>query len=128
MVKRIGRRRRTILIIDKDLGFLMYLGGILCQAGYQAWPARNRREAQRLVQELRLNIDLVIAPSGMQVKGLTDTLVHHGKPPRLIVTQESKRTSRSEALDGAVGVIRKPSPRDFLKQEDWVEAVRAVLK
>lgn len=127
MVARTGRRPRTILIIDEDLGFLMYLGGVLCKAGYQAWPARNRREAQRLVEELGIDVDLVIAPSGMHTRTLTDALRHHGKAPKLIATEEAIRTGRLRRACGVAPVIRKPLPEEAIQEAEWVEAIRAVL-
>jgi CheY-like chemotaxis protein len=127
MVSRTGKHPRTILIIDEDLGFLMYLGGVLCKAGYQAWPARDRREAQRLVEELGIDVDLVIAPSGMHTRTLTDALRHHGKAPKLIATEEAVRTGRSRRALSAAAVIWKPSPDEAIQEADWVEAIRAVL-
>jgi hypothetical protein len=36
---------KTVLIVDEDLGFVFWLGRLLTETGYQAWPARSGVEA-----------------------------------------------------------------------------------
>ena len=51
----------TILIIDNDLGFLMWLGLSLASRGYLTIPATSCQNALRLVDELQPpTIDLVM--------------------------------------------------------------------
>jgi ActR/RegA family two-component response regulator len=51
----------TILIIDNDLGFLMWLGLSLASRGYLTMPATSCQNALRLVDELQPpTIDLVM--------------------------------------------------------------------
>ena len=53
---------KLILIVDDDLGFILWLGHMLAAHGYPTVPATNGVEALRLVAELGIQtVDLVIA-------------------------------------------------------------------
>ena len=45
----------TVLIVDKDLGFLWWLGEIFSEAGYDVAPALDCKQAFSLTTELNLN-------------------------------------------------------------------------
>ena len=47
-------------VVNKDLGFVCWLGEVLAQAGYYPVPALNSQEAVQLVAELKLTIDVAI--------------------------------------------------------------------
>ena len=51
---------KTILITDRDLGFVFWLGQLLDDAGYQALPARSSVDAIALQNQFHLKIDLLI--------------------------------------------------------------------
>jgi hypothetical protein len=56
----------TILIIDDDLGFIIWLGLALVSRGYLTIPASSCRNALRLVDELQLpTIDLIMINPGL---------------------------------------------------------------
>ena len=52
---------KNILIVDRDLGFVFWLGQILDAAGYVAVPAKGVAEAAEIVDMLRLPVDVLIA-------------------------------------------------------------------
>jgi DNA-binding NtrC family response regulator len=54
---------KTILIVDRDLGFVFWLGQILDAAGYVAVPAKGVADAAEIVATLRLPVDVLIAPA-----------------------------------------------------------------
>lgn len=55
----------TILIVDNDLGFVLWLGQILTDVGCQAVPALRCQDTAPLVEELNLGLDMVIANPGL---------------------------------------------------------------
>ena len=61
---------RNILIVDRDLGFVFWLGQILDAAGYVAIPAKGIAEATEIVSLLRLQVDVLIASLGE--RGVTE--------------------------------------------------------
>jgi DNA-binding response OmpR family regulator len=51
---------KTTLIVDGDLGFVFWLGQGLDRVGYAAFPARSVPAAQKLVEEFKITVDLLI--------------------------------------------------------------------
>ena len=50
----------AVLIVDKDLGFALWLGEIFIEAGCHAAPALDCKQAISITTELNLKIDLVV--------------------------------------------------------------------
>jgi DNA-binding response OmpR family regulator len=50
----------VVLLIDSDLAFTFALGRALDQAGYEAVPARNTRDASKLTTEHALSITVLV--------------------------------------------------------------------
>lgn len=53
-------KRRTVLILDRDPGFAFWLGQILDQAGYDAFPAKNCEDATALLRQFQIQVDLLV--------------------------------------------------------------------
>jgi DNA-binding NtrC family response regulator len=63
---------KNVLILDDDLGFSMWLGGILNDAGYTAMPASLSREAIAIADSTFAKFDLLIA--NFELPGTRDLL------------------------------------------------------
>jgi len=50
----------NILLVDSDLGFTFWLGQLLDQAGYEAFPAKSIADAIQLLDQLKFQIDLLL--------------------------------------------------------------------
>jgi hypothetical protein len=61
--------RKTVLIVDRDLGFVFWLGSALGGAGYKVFPAKGVPEATALISELKLELDLLIVNSSLDGAG-----------------------------------------------------------
>jgi hypothetical protein len=117
----------TVLIVDRELGFVFWLGQALDEAGYQALPARSCEAATDLLKQLHVEIDLLIV--GDSVPGLrafSDALRRSQRHLKVIVAvgeREEPRTAfpRSDASQ------RKCSYRGEISKLDWLETVEAVL-
>jgi DNA-binding response OmpR family regulator len=112
-----------ILILDDDLGFVMWLGKVLAMAGYQALPATDGNEALALVRELKIEIALLIAnllaPGYLAVVA---ALNRQRIPPHIIAITDADTTGAG----GIDGVLRKPHSAPWPEQ-DYVETVRRVF-
>ena len=117
----------TILIIDEDLGFLMYLGLILAEAGYQPWPARNVREAIGLIRKLGAQVELVIAPFA-ELNSLIPTLTVCAVRPKLVATEDSQRPESAAIPTSVDDVILKPTSREEFQRRKWLDMVRKALQ
>jgi DNA-binding response OmpR family regulator len=52
--------KTPVLVIDNDLGFAFWLAKALDGVGYQAFPARNLRDAGILLSEIPMNLSLLV--------------------------------------------------------------------
>jgi DNA-binding response OmpR family regulator len=105
---------QIILIVDDDLGFVMWLGHTLAAAGYMTLPVTSVSESLRIIDELEVGvIDLAIVDSGMPgISHLIDTLRSRQGYLRMIATEPSSR----RAFDLNVA------------EEEWIAKVRLVLE
>ena len=55
----------TVLVVDRDLGFLFWLGCVLSEAGHDALPARNVKAASLLLRSLNSAVELLVVDSGL---------------------------------------------------------------
>lgn len=117
----------TILIIDDDLGFLMYLGRILADAGYQALPALSIQEAVDLIRRLRTQVELVVLPLSTDLNHVIPALTVGTARPKVIATEDT--TQPKYAIAAIVDdVLVKPSSREEPQPRQWLDVVRRVLQ
>src|SRR5687767_6579465 len=62
-VPKVKKGRRTILILDRELGFAFWLGQTLDLSGYNAFPAKSCEDAAELLKHLKTPIDLLVLGS-----------------------------------------------------------------
>jgi hypothetical protein len=60
---------RTVLIVDRELGFVFWLGQALDRAGYQALPAKSCEDAAELLKQLNVEIHLLIVGHSLEGAG-----------------------------------------------------------
>ena len=82
---------KTILITDRDLGFVFWLGQLLDDAGYQALPARSSVDAIALQNQFHLKIDLLI---------LNPSLVGYASSLKRYAARKSTRGSWLSLMNG----------------------------
>ena len=117
---------QTILVVDDDLGFVMWLGRMLADMGYRALPARNGSEAIGQIERTKIPVDLVMVnlalPGG---RALVKTLARLDPPARVVSIQEP--TVPLVAETQAVVTLRKPGASEPLSREMWLEKLTLVL-
>jgi CheY-like chemotaxis protein len=105
---------QIILIVDDDLGFVMWLGHSLAAAGYLTLPLTSAPESLRIIAELELAaIGLAIVnPAALGMAHLIDTLRSRQGYLRVIATEPSSRSTID--LNAA--------------EAEWVTKVRRILE
>ena len=105
---------QTILIVDDDLGFVMWLGHTLAAAGYLTLPLTSAPESLRIIAELELTvIDLAIVNwATLGMSHLIDTLRSRQGYLPVIATEPSRRNAID--LNAA--------------EAEWLAKVRQVLE
>ncbi len=113
----------TVLILDDDLGFAMWLGGALNDAGLRALPASTSEEALAIVKQVQPpGVDRVIA-----------NLAIAGSGELLNKLASKNRSLKVIAIGGSAGRrvdarIRRPRGKGLPSPDRYVHTVSRVLQ
>jgi DNA-binding response OmpR family regulator len=117
----------TVLIVDRDLGFVFWLGHLLTQAGYQALPANSCDSGSDLITQLNLGIDMLIVGYSLPgASGLVEALRHSQNKLRVIAVLDAPDRP-VPAFSGADAVHHRPSMASDASAAEWVETIKAVF-
>ncbi len=116
----------TILILDDDLGFAVWLGRALSQAGFQPVPASTADEAFRMLSDAGFpQLDLVIVNRDLEGSGeMLEKLEAHSQAFKVITIGDPAKTAGAAAVNDT---IQRPPSRTIPSAEPYIAAVRQVL-
>jgi hypothetical protein len=125
------------LIVDQDLGFVMWLGEIFAEVGCQAVPAFSCRQALALIQQIDLPIAiLVINPELRGAKRMVKVLMAANQDLRLVLIRNAaapESDAHSSGLPANPGgiqarfTLKRPAPAEPISRPDWAARIRKVL-
>jgi hypothetical protein len=120
------------LIIDQDLGFLMWLGELFTELGYQSVPALRCREALALATRLKLPITtVVINPELRGARRLVKILLAANPDVRvvLIVDSAGHQSFTPPSPDSIQSrfTLERPAPWEPISRWEWMAKVRKTL-
>lgn len=111
-------RQVVVLIVDSDLGFVIWLGVSLAANGYATLPAGTSWAAQQLLDELRVAPDLVVANLGVAgTVELVEALRRANPALKVIAIEDGTPIKRPIAVDAA----------HFRSEAGWLMIVERVL-
>lgn len=117
----------TVLIVDDDLAFLWWLGEVFAEAGYQAAPALDCRQALVLLERLGLDLDLlVINPKLAGAARMRAILALEHPSLRVILIQD--RGDRPHVSIQGDAVLERPSGWEPVSRGHWQRKLRGVLR
>lgn len=118
---------KTVLIIDRDLGFVFWLGRVLGNAGHQVLPAKGFSEASTLLSELNTEIDLLIVnPSLAEAADFVNKLRRSWPNAGILAALGGKDQQAGQIRN--VGIIaRRPLRLDAAAANVWLRMVEQVL-
>ena len=118
---------KTVLIVDRDLGFVFWLGRALDDAGYEAIPARGVPDAIQLLHELHAVVDLLIVDAALPgAADLVRSLRRSARTIRVMSLVESRDETPASTLRSDA-VRPKPEHADEISRLEWVDAIGRVL-
>jgi hypothetical protein len=114
-----------VLIVDDDLGFVMWLGEVFNELGCQPVPALHCREALELAEHLKLPITSVVINPGLPGAAPMLQALLVANPGLWVVLI---RNPAVQALDiQARAILDRPSPWEPISRSEWLAKVRRVL-
>ena len=92
----------VVLIVDDDLGFVVWLGVSLAAKGYATLPATSASGAQALIAELRVSPDMAMV--NLKLAGTIELIKaqHRANPAlKVIAIEDFSPSARRIAIDAA---------------------------
>lgn len=125
------------LIIDHDLGFLMWLGEVFLEAGCAAVPALHCRQALAVAKRLTPPITMLLLSPELPGAARTVKALTAANPAMRVVLI---RNSPAHAEGGSVrcgiqnpsgirarSTLERPSPWEPISRPEWVSKIRRLL-
>jgi ActR/RegA family two-component response regulator len=117
----------TILILDDDLGFVLWLGQTLASPEFRPFPALSVAEAKKLIRQLSAGVDiLIVNPELKGAVGFARDLRKQQRQLRLIASL-GYSPDASEAPADFDAARNKPDERDEAEQAAWQHLVRRIF-
>ncbi len=110
----------TVLMVDEELGFLLWLGAVLGEAGYRAVPGKTVTDAARMARVFPPNV-LVINPELQGAVNLIAALRVHNPALKVIALAEPE-----QGLEGVFVVAHKPTEVTDETARAWLRMVEDV--
>jgi hypothetical protein len=128
-----ARSGSFVLLVDHDLGFLMWLGEVFNELGWQAFPALQCRQALALAKRSDFPLTALVINPGLPgaaraVKGLA--AAYPGLRVVLIVDSaaELAAANRLRSWSKQAGSkLERPQPWEPISRPDWVAKVQRAL-
>jgi hypothetical protein len=128
----------VVLIIDHDLGFLMWLGEVFAELGCQTVPALHCLEALALSKRLRLAVTtLVVNPELPGAARLVKVLLSVNPEMQVALIFDSAAHRSRDGASGRVDRVRacvqtrftleRPAPWESISRDEWLAKVREVV-
>jgi DNA-binding NtrC family response regulator len=117
-----------VLIIDHDLGFLMWLGEMFAAVGCPTIPALNCKQALAIAETLAQPITTLIVDPKLPGAGTTvETLTIANPGVHVVTITDSRNPGRLDGIQPRAS-LERPSPWEAVSRTEWVQKVRKILR
>jgi ActR/RegA family two-component response regulator len=118
---------RSVLIVDEDLGFLSWLSDLLTEAGYQALPALNSRQAVSITKKFSVAIDVIaISDSLPGASGVLEKLSRADRRLRIVAIRDPG-VEGPQAI-AAHATLERPSGSESVSRPAWLQKILSALE
>ena len=122
-----------ILILDCDLGFMMWLGQVFAELGYQTIPALTCRQALVLVRRFDLPVATLVLNWELRgARRLVKILAAENPGLQIITIRDSaaRRNGQQQAAPNCMWIVsslERPAPGESISCGEWAVRVRKAL-
>lgn len=121
-----GTGSPTALIVDDDVGFILWLGEMFTETGYQAIPALHCRQAMTLVKKLSLRVDVLVVNPELRGAARAMKLLETEYPSLRVVLIRDP-SAPAPARNSNHATLERPSAWEPISRPQWVTKIRKVL-
>jgi DNA-binding NtrC family response regulator len=113
----------VVLIVDDDMGFVMWLGEVFTEVGCQTLPALRCRQGLLLAKQFDLRIDaLVLNPKLPGAERLVKVLSDAQPALRIALIQDHGHSAAVSRTS-----LERPCPWDPISRDEWVAKARRLV-
>jgi hypothetical protein len=113
--------------VDDDVGFVLWLGEMVTESGYQAIPALHFREALTLVKKMDLRVDVLVVNPELRGAARAMKALSTGHPSLRVVLIRDPLAPPGPVLDSTHATLERPSAWEPISRPQWVMKIRKVL-
>jgi len=116
----------NILLVDSDLGFTFWLGQLLDEAGYEAFPAKSIADAIQLLDQLKFQIDLLVLNPALEGAVSFAAVLRHSQPHiKIVAVHDPKLPGDWLEMDGS---RPKTHRSDEAARSEWLNFIRTFCR
>jgi CheY-like chemotaxis protein len=116
-----------VLILDDDLGFVMWLGEMFNELGWQTVPALHCQQALTFAKRLKLPLNaLVVNPELPSAARTVEALTAANPGVQVVLIRNSADEPDTSGIQ-APATLERPSPSEPVSRSDWLSKVRELL-
>jgi DNA-binding NtrC family response regulator len=116
----------TALIVDDDVAFILWLGEMFAENGYQAIPALHCRQALTFVKKLDLRVDVLVLNPKLRGAARAMKVLVSEQPSLRVVLIRDPSTS-GPVPDSNHETLERPAAWEPISRAQWVTKIRKVL-
>lgn len=113
--------------MDRELGFVFWLGQALEKAGYQTLPAKSIPDASALLLETNIEIDLLIVGHSMMGAVAFAAALRRSQRHLKVIVLVGQTENGAAAYPGVDAWRRKPCRVDKASIREWLDTIQGVF-
>lgn len=116
----------TALIVDDDVAFILWLGEMFTESGYQAFPALQFRQALTLAKSLTAPVNVLVVNPKMHGAPRAIEVLKSTQPDlRVVLIRDPADDSPIQPVGDAT--LERPSAGESISKEQWMMKIRKLL-
>jgi len=116
-----------VLIVDRDLGFLFWLGDVFTKAGCRVIPALDCEQAGTLMTKLRVQLTVVVVdPKLMGIDWMIQALRRSSGQFKVVTIVDADPDVGSTIQTHFT--LKRPRVGDLVSSEDWLNRAHELLR
>lgn len=119
---------KTVLIVDRELGFVFWLGQALDRAGYQALPAKSCEDAGELLKQLNVQIHLLIVGQSLPGAAAFADALRRSQGHLKVISVIGDGEKTGAAFSGADATQHMLSSVDEASETEWLETIEGIFR
>ena len=118
---------KTVLIVDNDPGFMLWLGWALHEAGWEGLPAKCVNDAFVLLQNPNIRVDVLIVNFTLERAAELVEALRSKNPQLKVIALLSDSGPQPEGTPRADASVQKPGRTGEPTDIEWLREFRRLL-